>query len=145
MVTQSKLWVGVLSVMAILILSACQTTTQVGPAGSWKNLGDSANQNVKHEIDTQSIQKNGNVVTYRTRTVVDDIRLESLPNLPVFKTAVSTYQMQCRERSYRILDTELYNQQGALIGKQVFGNQVGYNLVTIGSAAKKQYDLVCPQ
>ncbi|AUZ06245.2 hypothetical protein ADP71_30500 [Vitreoscilla sp. C1] len=145
MVTQSKPWLGILGVVAILMLSACQTTSQVGPVGSWKALGDSANKNVKHEIDTQSIQKNGNVVTYRTRTVVDDIRLESLPNVPVFKTAVSTYQMQCRERSYRILDTELYNQKGVMINQQTFGHQVGYNLVTTGSAAKKQYDLVCPQ
>lgn len=107
MVRKSKLWAHALAAVTVLGLSACQTTSNVG-SGSWKALGDSANKNVKHEIDTQSIKKEGNVVTYRTRTIINDIRLESLPNVPVFKTAISTYQMQCRERSYRIVDTELY-------------------------------------
>ena len=141
MVMQFKPQWMMAAVCAMLALSACQTT-QVG-SGSWKSLGETANKNVTHEIDTQSIQKNGNVVTYRTRMVISDMRLESLPNVPPFKTAISSYQMQCKERSYRILDTELYNAQGTLVNKQTFSHQVGYNLVTEGSAAKKQHELLC--
>ena len=71
----------------LLVLAACQTTTGgSNDGGKWKNIGASANQNVTHEIDTASIKRNGDMVSYRTRMVLKNAGLESTPNLPAFKT-----------------------------------------------------------
>ena len=111
----------------LLVLAACQTTTGgSSDGGKWKNIGASANQNVTHEIDTASIK-----------------RLESTPNLPAFKTGINQYQMSCRNKTYRITDTELRNAAGAVVYQQAFGAQVPLQRITAGSPAQKQFDSVC--
>ena len=129
---------------ALLVLVACQTTTGgSSDGGKWKNIGASANQNVTHEIDTASIKRNGDVVGYRTRMVLKNAGLESTPNLPAFKTGINQYQMYCKNKTYRITDTELRNATGAVVYQQTFGSQVPLQRITAGSPAHKQYDSVC--
>ena len=128
----------------LLVLAACQTTTGgSSDGGKWKNLGASANQNVTHEIDTASKKHNGDMVAYRTRMVLKNAGMESTPNLPAFKTGINQYQMQCKNKTYRITDTELRNASGAVVYQQTFGNQVPLQRITAGSPAQKQFDSVC--
>ena len=128
----------------LLVLAACQTTTGgSSDGGKWKNIGASANQNVTHEIDTASIKRNGDMVSYRTRMVLKNAGLESTPNLPAFKTGINQYQMSCRNKTYRITDTELRNAAGAVVYQQAFGAQVPLQRITAGSPAQKQFDSVC--
>ena len=129
---------------ALVVLVACQTTTGgSNDGGKWKNLGASANQNVTHEIDTASIKRNGDMVAYRTRMVLKNAGMESTPNLPAFKTGINQYQMYCKNKTYRITDTELRNATGAVVYQQTFGSQVPLQRITAGSPAQKQYDSVC--
>lgn len=139
-----KVLARVSAVVAVLVLAACQTTTIGGDAGGkWKNIGQSANQNVRHELDTASVKRVGDVVTYRDRKVLKDPMAEATPNLPVFTTATNTYQMQCKDKTYRITATELRNAKGEVVYQQNFGTQVPVQRVTTGSPAQKQFDTVC--
>ena len=139
-----KVLARIATITTLLVLAACQTpNTGSNDGGKWKNIGASANQNVTHEIDTASIKRNGDVVGYRTRMVLKNAGLESTPNLPAFKTGINQYQMYCKNKTYRITDTELRNASGAVVYQQTFGNQVPLQRVTAGSPAQKQYDSVC--
>ena len=51
--------------------------------------------------------------------------------------------MQCKNKTYRITDTELRNAAGAVVYQQTFGNQVPLQRITAGSPAQKQFDSVC--
>lgn len=139
-----KVLARIASITTLLVLAACQTpNTGSNDGGKWKNIGASANQNVTHEIDTASIKRNGDVVGYRTRMVLKNAGLESTPNLPAFKTGINQYQMYCKNKTYRITDTELRNATGAVVYQQTFGSQVPLQRITAGSPAQKQYDSVC--
>ena len=92
---------------------------------------------------SKTVQKNGNTVTFRDRKTVKNPQLETTPNLPVFKTAINTYQMQCREKTYRIIATELRNAQDVVVYQQSFGSQVPMQRITQGSPAQKQFESVC--
>ena len=63
--------------------------------------------------------------------------------LPAFKTGINQYQMSCRNKTYRITDTELRNAAGAVVYQQAFGAQVPLQRITAGSPAQKQFDSVC--
>lgn len=139
-----KVLARIATITTLLVLAACQTSnTGSNDGGKWKNIGASANQNVTHEIDTASIKRNGDVVGYRTRMVLKNAGLESTPNLPAFKTGINQYQMYCKNKTYRITDTELRNATGAVVYQQTFGSQVPLQRITAGSPAQKQYDSVC--
>ena len=139
-----KVLARIATITTLLVLAACQTpNTGSNDGGKWKNIGASANQNVTHEIDTASIKRNGDVVGYRTRMVLKNAGLESTPNLPAFKTGINQYQMYCKNKTYRITDTELRNASGAVVYQQTFGSQVPLQRITAGSPAQKQYDSVC--
>ena len=139
-----KVLARIATITTLLVLAACQTpNTGSNDGGKWKNLGASANQNVTHEIDTASIKRNGDMVAYRTRMVLKNAGMESTPNLPAFKTGINQYQMQCKNKTYRITDTELRNAAGAVVYQQTFGNQVPLQRITAGSPAQKQFDSVC--
>mgnify|MGYP003614469295 FL=1 len=139
-----KVLARIATITTLLVLAACQTpNTGSNDGGKWKNIGASANQNVTHEIDTASIKRNGDVVGYRTRMVLKNAGLESTPNLPAFKTGINQYQMYCKNKTYRITDTELRNATGAVVYQQTFGRQVPLTRITAGSPAQKQYDSVC--
>ncbi|HRL01618.1 MAG TPA: hypothetical protein PK856_04255 [Vitreoscilla sp.] len=139
-----KVLARIATITTLLVLAACQTpNTGSNDGGKWKNIGASANQNVTHEIDTASIKRNGDVVGYRTRMVLKNAGLESTPNLPAFKTGINQYQMYCKNKTYRITDTELRNATGAVVYQQTFGSQVPLQRITAGSPAQKQYDSVC--
>ena len=139
-----KVLARIATITTLLVLAACQTPNKgSNDGGKWKNIGASANQNVTHEIDTASIKRNGDVVGYRTRMVLKNAGLESTPNLPAFKTGINQYQMSCRNKTYRITDTELRNAAGAVVYQQAFGAQVPLQRITAGSPAQKQFDSVC--
>ena len=139
-----KVLARIATITTLLVLAACQTpNTGSNDGGKWKSIGASANQNVTHEIDTASIKRNGDVVGYRTRMVLKNAGLESTPNLPAFKTGINQYQMYCKNKTYRITDTELRNATGAVVYQQTFGSQVPLQRITAGSPAQKQYDSVC--
>ena len=139
-----KVLARIATITTLLVLAACQTpNTGSNDGGKWKNIGASANQNVTHEIDIASIKRNGDVVGYRTRMVLKNAGLESTPNLPAFKTGINQYQMYCKNKTYRITDTELRNATGAVVYQQTFGSQVPLQRITAGSPAQKQYDSVC--
>ena len=139
-----KVLARITAITTLLGLAACQTPTAgSNDGGKWKNIGTSANQNVTHEIDTASIKRNGDVVAYRTRMVLKNASLESTPNIPAFKTGINQYQMYCKNKTYRITDTELRNAQGTVVYQQTFGSQVPLQRITAGSPAQKQFDSVC--
>ena len=65
---QLKRWAGL---CAVLVLAGCPSMSS-GPSlgGSWREVGVSQNGNMRYEIDTSSIRKEGSRVSFRERITV---------------------------------------------------------------------------
>jgi hypothetical protein len=127
------------------ILAACTTTSVPKAAsGSWIELGVSASGNVQYALDNSSIRRQGNLVTFRDRKTVIDPKQQHYRNTPVYKTALSTTQIDCSRKLFRVLDVELLDAHGELIRQDHFGETDLRPMgITNGSASEQQYQRVC--
>ena len=53
-----------------------------GAATQWQNLGVTPNGNILHELDKQSIVRHGDVVTFRDRKTIFNLKWETFTSLP---------------------------------------------------------------
>lgn len=131
-----------------LLLAACVTTSPPAsmPAaqGNWQALGVSASSNIKYELDKNSIRRQGNSVTFNDRKTVIDPKQQYYANTPAYKTAISTTQMNCDSKNFRILDVTLFDQNGEILREDHFSDTDLRPMgITNGSAAQEQYQQVC--
>ncbi|PIT16952.1 surface-adhesin E family protein [Snodgrassella alvi] len=133
------------SLTVCTILAACTTTSVPKKAdGSWIELGVSASGNVQHALDSNSIRRQGNLVTFRDRKIVIDPKQQYYSNTPAYKTALSTTQIDCSRKLFRVLDVELLDAHGELIRQDHFGETDLRPMgITSGSASEQQYQRVC--
>lgn len=126
------------------ILAACTTTNVPKASGSWIELGVSASGNIQYALDSGSIKRQGNMVTFRDRKTVIDPKQQYYSNTPAYKTALSTTQIDCSRKLFRVLDVELLDAHGELIRQDHFGETDLRPMgITSGSAAEQQYQHVC--
>lgn len=129
-----------------LLLAACATTSPSAPAlkGQWQMLGVSASGNIQYELDKTSISRQGNNVIFRDRKTVIDPRQQYYSNTPAYKTAISTTQMDCARKNFRVLDVTLLDQDGELLREDHFTDTDLRPMgITNGSAAQQQYQALC--
>ena len=126
-----------------MTLAACQNPSL--PAnGHWINLGVSASGNVQYALDSGSIKRQNNMVTFRDRKTVLDPKQQYYNNTPAYKTAISTTQIDCGRRVFRILDVQLLDVRGEVIREDHFSDtDLRPMNVTKGSAAEQQFKHVC--
>lgn len=126
-----------------MALAACQNPSL--PAnGHWINLGVSASGNVQYALDSGSIKRQNNMVTFRDRKTVLDPKQQYYNNTPAYKTAISTTQIDCGRRVFRILDVQLLDVRGEVIREDHFSDtDLRPMNVTKGSAAEQQFKHVC--
>ncbi|WMY92274.1 surface-adhesin E family protein [Snodgrassella communis] len=126
------------------ILAACTTTSVPKASGSWIELGISASGNVQYALDSGSIRRQGNLVTFRDRKIVIDPKQQHYNNTPAYKVALSTTQIDCSRKLFRILDVELLDIHGELIRQDHFTETDLRPMgITNGSASEQQYQRVC--
>lgn len=137
---------------AALALSSCAITdiSSLPAGGKWVNMGVSANGNVLHELDTVSIKRHGNSVTFTDRKTIEDIGKEHYPHLPEHKISVNTWEMNCKTKTYRLTSTNIFNAKGKSLlkrsfkeGKKFTDNESAPMKIVKGSATEKQQQIVC--
>ncbi|MBF0803736.1 MULTISPECIES: surface-adhesin E family protein [unclassified Neisseria] len=131
---------------AALLLAACAGTSGPSVSGSWEKIGTTSNGNIRAYIDKSSIRKNGSLVTFRDRKVVQKTDEERYVNTPEYKTAVGTWEMHCTNKTYRLTALQLLNEKGTVLLNQTY-TAAGIRPMSIisGSINEKQFEMVCGQ
>ncbi|MDO5059927.1 MAG: hypothetical protein Q4D82_08270 [Neisseria sp.] len=131
-----------LPLTAALILTACAGGPSV--SGNWQHIGNTHNGNIRAYIDKDSISRQGDNVSFRDRKVVQKPEQERYVNMPAYKTAVGTWQIQCRAKTYRLTALQLL----AADGREIFNQQYAASMVAAsnipaGSLTEAQWKTVC--
>lgn len=131
---------------AALLLAACAGTSGPSVSGSWEKIGTTSNGNIRAYIDKASIRKNGKLVTFRDRKVVQKTDEERYANTPEYKTAVGTWEMHCTNKTYRLTALQLLDEKGTVLLNQTY-TAAGIRPMSIikGSINEKQFETVCGQ
>lgn len=125
------------------LLTACASSGG-GNGGNWQSIGSSSNGNIKIFIDQSSIQKSGQLVTFRDKKVVSKASEESFANMPQYKTAISTWEIHCANKTYRLNALQLINEQGKVIANEKYtATSLRPMSVMNGTVTEKQYEQVC--
>lgn len=133
------------SLAICVVLAACQNTNApLSAGGRWINLGLSASSNIQYAMDSGSIKRQNNLVTFRDRKTIVDPKQQYYSNTPIYKTAISTIQIDCSRKIFRIMDVELRDVHGDIIRQDHFSDtDLRPMSITHGSAAEQQYKQVC--
>lgn len=127
-----------------LVLSACASQSSLSSvrSGSWQEIGVSPNGAVRHAVDTASIRRTGDTVVFRERVSVNNPALEHFAQTPAYKTAVNEWEMNCRQKAYRLLSVEMFDGSGRIVAAHRYAD-VRFRPVRGGSASERQFDRVC--
>ncbi len=133
---------------AILLLAGCPSThsplSDATTGASWVNIGVSSNNNTLHELDKNSIKKNGSMVTFRDKKTLDNPGKAQFTNLPEHKTSLNEWEVNCKNKTYTLASTRLFDKRGQLVYKQDIDlSKRTFMGVSRGSAIEKQYEYVC--
>ncbi|MBP6562500.1 MAG: hypothetical protein KA214_03390 [Neisseriaceae bacterium] len=143
----TKPYLGVLATASLVLLAACGTTATSTPSSSgknWLSLGVSQNSNILHELDQTSVKKNGQVVTFRDKKTFTDISKEHFQYLPKHKYSLNTWEMNCANKTYRLVATQLIAENGTEVWQKTFDfNTAPTRKIVAGSSTDKQYQAVC--
>ncbi len=136
------------AVGATLLLAGCPSVhSPLGDAakgGSWVNLGVSTNSNVLHELDKNSIKKNGTLVTFRDRKTIEDLSKAHFANTPAHKVSMNTWEVNCKNKTYSLVSIQLFDKGGQSIYKQDYDkSNRTFMSITRGSPSEKQVTYVC--
>lgn len=127
-----------------VLLAACAGTSGPSVSGSWEKIGTTSNGNIKAYIDKSSIRRNGSLVTFRDRKVVQKTDEERYANVPRYKTAVGTWEMHCTNKTYRLAALQLLDEKGTVLLNETY-TAAGIRPMGIisGSVNEKQFEAVC--
>ncbi len=129
--------------LTIAILAACTTTGPTGSDGKWQKVGVSVDGNVTHEINLNSIHRQGSIATYQDRKTLKDTK-KHLASLPEHKTSLNTWEVNCANKTYRLKATTLYDNRGQIIFSDTFDlNKIRPVKAPQGSSVAKQIEQVC--
>lgn len=125
-----------------LLLAACAGTPNV--SGSWQDLGTTSNGNIKAAIDKSSIQRNGQLATFRDKKTVVRMSEERYTNTPRYKTAIGEWEIHCSNKTYRLTGLQLLDERGTVVSSQKYtATALRPMSVMSGSLTEKQYEIAC--
>ncbi|MDO4998149.1 MAG: hypothetical protein Q4E16_05870 [Neisseria sp.] len=127
---------------SVFLLASCAST---GPnvAGNWQHLGNTHNGNIRNYIDQSSIKRAGQIATFRDRMVIQKTEQHRFQDTPVYKTAVGTWEIDCKNHTYRLTAIELLNAQGQVVAQHQYLRNTAALRIPAGSLSDKQYQIVC--
>ena len=136
---------------ALLMLAGCataqggQTGSSSSPNADWENLGVTPNGNTMHELDKLSIKRQGNKVTFRDRKTIFNLAKENFLTVPRHKHSLNTWEIDCANQTYRLLDTTLYDENNRLVVTYRYSEQESRSQpISSKSASEQQKQRVCP-
>ncbi|WP_434632151.1 surface-adhesin E family protein [Chromobacterium sp. CV08] len=118
---------------------------QAAPASAdWQNLGVSPNGNILNELDLLSIKRQGSLTTFRDRKTIFNLKKENFLTTPRHKVSLNTWQIDCAQHTFRLLDMTLFDENGRQIAGFTYNdNQIKSMPVVQHSASYQQMLLVC--
>ncbi|POZ59960.1 surface-adhesin E family protein [Chromobacterium alticapitis] len=149
------------SLLALLLLAGCATAPQqaaapakpaaqpsapAAPAASadWQNLGVSPNGNILNELDLLSVKREGALATFRGRKTIFNLKKENFLTTPRHKVSLNTWQIDCAQHTFRLLDMALFDENGRQIASFTYNDsQIKAMPVVQNSASYQQMLLVC--
>lgn len=133
---------AVAPLLAVLLASCASTGPNV--SGSWKEIGVTSNGNIQASIDAASIHRSGNLATFRDKKTVLKPSEERYVNTPRYKTAVGEWEINCRNKTYRLTALQLLDERGQVLMNQRYtATDLRPMSVMDGSVTEKQYEAVC--
>lgn len=137
-------------------LAACATTQPLpeapgraaprdpGNATLWQNLGVSPNGNIMHELDTQSVVRHGEGVTFRDRKTIFNLKRETFSTLPRHKVSVNSWRIDCQAQTYQLLASSLFDENGKPVASYTYNDgEIRPAAITPNSASYQQMQSVC--
>ncbi len=128
----------------VFLLASCASTPQV--EGNWQDIGLAANGNISAAIDRNSIKKTGNLATFRDKKTVLKPNEEryNYTNTPRYKTAVGEWEINCRNKTYRLTALQLLDENGqVLMNEKYTATNLRPMQVMENTITEKQYQAVC--
>lgn len=141
--------------LTAILFAGCATPTGAPSLGgykpvkpdsnsNWQNLGVSPNGNILNELDQQSLQRNGNVVTFRDKKTIFNPKKEDFKSTQPHKFSVNTWQIDCSARTFRLLSVSLFDDAGRQIASYTYNDgQIKALPVVQNSASFQQMRFVC--
>jgi hypothetical protein len=114
------------------------------PNSDWENLGVSPNGNILNEIDKLSIKRDGAQVSFRDRKTIFNLRRENFLSTPRHKVSLNSWQIDCDNRTYRLLAMVLFDENGRQVASFSYNDtQIKPMPVVQNSASYQQMLYVC--
>ena len=111
---------------------------------NWQNLGVSPNGNILNELDQLSLQREGNLVTFRDKKTIFNPKMENFQSTPSHKYSINTWQIDCNEHTFRLLSVKLFDEGGKQIASYTYNDaQIKAMPVVKNSASFQQMKFVC--
>jgi hypothetical protein len=113
-------------------------------SADWENIGVSPNGNILHEIDKLSVKHQGDLVTFRERKTIFDLKKEDFLHTPRHKVSINSWQIDCKASTYRLLSMNLFDETGRQVASFTYNdNQINPTPVVPNSASYQQMLFVC--
>lgn len=106
--------------------------------------GGLPNGNILNELDKLSVRKQGQLVSFRDRKTIFNLKKENFLSTPRHKVSINSWQIDCSQRTFRLLDMVLFDENGRQIASFTYNdNQIKPMPVVQNSASYQQMLLVC--
>lgn len=111
---------------------------------NWQNLGVSPNGNILNELDQLSFKRDGSLVTFRDKKTIFNPKKENFLSTPSHKFSINTWQIDCNQRTIRLLAMALFDEGGRQIASYTYNDaQIKATPVVQNSASFQQMKFVC--
>lgn len=122
-----------------------------GRGDNWRYLGTTSNNEIISEINEISIKSltnssKKNIFSFEDRkTIINPNNFPYPDNLPHYKYALGTWQMNCKDKTYLLDNTTLFNEAGKQIANFNYKNSSDIKWIKFGksSIGELQYNYVC--
>lgn len=146
---QIRLWAVLIG--SGLVLSACSGLTLPWSVAKkaekqpfWRQLGVDNVTKAQYFVDLNSKKKTENKVTFNGKiTYPQSVSAPAKLALPSFQSMVNTWEIDCVNKTYRLLKTDFVGSKGAVVHQQNFPSSEAKYIGAPETAAAMQYKLMC--
>lgn len=146
---QIRLWAVLVG--SSLVLSACSglslpswVSKKAEKQPFWRQLGTDGVTKAKYAVDLNSKQRKGNMVQFNSKIAYPQaVQAPAKLALPNFNSMVNQWEIDCINKTYRLMKTDFVGSNGEVVHQQTFPNTEAKYIGAPETAAAMQYKLMC--